>query len=84
MFPIMDDFTPHITPIVAISGYLAYPKHLRINPALLYRISVIHNGALVLFSAWTFASLANILYNEGIVFKSNYYLKMNYSNIILT
>ena len=75
MFPIMDDFTPHITPIVAISGYLAYPKHLRINPALLYRISVIHNGALVMFSAWTFASLANILYNDGFVFKSNYYFQ---------
>jgi hypothetical protein len=65
----------HITPIFAIIGYLVYPKDLRISPSLLYILSVIHNGALVLFSAWTFASLSQILYNNGIVFQSNYYFQ---------
>jgi hypothetical protein len=59
----------HITPIFAIIGYLVYPKDLRISPSLLYILSVIHNGTLVLFSAWTFASLSQILYNNGIIFK---------------
>ena len=67
--------TYHITPVVAITCYLAYPKNLRINPSLLYKLSVVHNMLLVLFSAWIFASLANILYNDGIVFKSNYYFQ---------
>jgi hypothetical protein len=65
----------HITPFVAIACYLSYPKHLRINPDLLYKVSVIHNTVLVMFSAWTFASLSRILYNDGIVFKSNYYFQ---------
>ena len=67
--------TYHITPVIAITCYLAYPKNLRINPSLLYKLSVVHNTLLVMFSAWTFASLANILYNHGIVFKSNYYFQ---------
>jgi len=53
----------HITPLVAIAGYLAHPKQLRINPLLLYFLSVIHNGLLVVFSAWTFVSLSQILIN---------------------
>ena len=65
----------HITPIVAIAGYLAYPKQLRINPTALYILSIIHNGILVAFSAWTFVSLSQILYNDGIVFQSNYYFQ---------
>ena len=65
----------HITPLVSIAGYLAYPKQLRINPTLLYFLSVIHNGLLVVFSAWTFLSLSQILYNDGIVFQSNYYFQ---------
>ena len=67
--------TSHLLPILAIIGYLAYPKHLRINPLLLHRVSVIHNGFLVMYSAWTFASLSRILYDDGIVFQSNYYFK---------
>jgi len=65
----------HITPLLAIVGYLAYPKQLRINPTLLYFLSVIHNGLLVVFSAWTFVSLSQILYNDGIVLQSNYYFQ---------
>ena len=65
----------HITPMLAIAIYLAYPKQLRINPTLLYFLSVIHNGLLVAFSAWTFVSLSQILYNDGIVFQSNYYFQ---------
>lgn len=71
----MNELSSHITPMLAITCYLAYPKHLRINPLLLYKLSVVHNMALVIFSALTFASLANILYNHGIVFKSNYYFQ---------
>jgi hypothetical protein len=70
-------------PILAITCYLAYPKHFRINPLLLYRLSVVHNTALVIFSAWTFISLVNILYNDGIVFKSNYYFQNPKFNTII-
>jgi hypothetical protein len=62
-----------ITPFVAIALYLAYPKQMRINPLFLYKLSVVHNAGLVIFSGWTFASLANILYNDGMVFQHNYY-----------
>lgn len=65
----------HINPLLAITCYLAYPKQLRINPSLLYILSVIHNGLLVAFSAWTFMQLSQILYNDGIVFDSNYYFQ---------
>jgi hypothetical protein len=73
----------HITPFVAIVGYLTYPKQLRINPTLLYILSVIHNGALVVFSAWTFVSLSQIIYNDGIVFKSNYYFQNPYFDTVI-
>ena len=73
----------HITPIFAIIGYLVYPKDLRISPSLLYILSVIHNGALVLFSAWTFVSLSQILYNNGIVFQSNYYFQNSHFDKIV-
>jgi hypothetical protein len=65
----------HVTPILAITGYLIYPKQVRINPSLLYTLSVIHNGVLVSFSVWIFVSLSQVLYNNGIVFQPNYYFK---------
>lgn len=65
----------HITPLLAIAGYLAYPKQLRINPTLLFFLSVIHNTFLVVFSAWTFVSLTQLIYNDEIVFQSNYYFQ---------
>ena len=71
----MEQMTTHIAPIVGIAGYLLYPKELRIDPSLLYGLSVIHNGILVMFSGWTFLSLSQILYNDGIVFQSNYYFQ---------
>ena len=73
----------HITPILAITGYLAYPKQLRINPTLLYKLSIIHNGLLVAFSTWTFVSLSQILYNNGIVFQSNYYFQIPHFDRII-
>ena len=73
----------HITPLLAIAGYLAYPKQLRINPTLLYRMSIIHNGVLVAFSAWTFVSLSTILYNDGIVFQSKYYFQNPHFNKVI-
>ena len=63
----------HIPPIIAITGYLYYPKDLRINPDYLVLISIAHNFGLIIFSAWTFLSLSQILYTDGIVFESNYY-----------
>ena len=71
----MTSLSCHITPLLAIAGYLAYPKELRINPKLLYAMSIIHNGSLVAFSAWAFVSLSQIIYNDGIVFQSNYYFQ---------
>ncbi len=73
----------HIAPIIGIAGYLAYPNHSRISHGLLYLLSVIHNGLLVAFSAWTFMSISKILYNDGIVFQSNYYFQnSHFDNII--
>ena len=69
------DLSSHIPPLVAIAGYVAYPKQLRISPTLLYILSLIHNGGLVAFSAWTFFSLSQILYTDGLVIQSNYYFK---------
>lgn len=65
----------HIIPFVAIAGYVSYPPDFRINPTLLNVLSIIHNAFLVTFSAWTFISMSQILYNDGIVFKSNYYFQ---------
>ena len=76
-------FSPHITPFVAITCYIVYPKQLRINPVLLYNLSVIHNGFLVAFSAWTFVSLSQILYNNGIVFEANYYFKNQQFDMVI-
>lgn len=73
----------HIIPILAIAGYLAYPKQLRINSSLLYLLSIIHNGLLVMFSAWTFISLSQILYNDGIVFQSKYYFQNPHFDTII-
>ena len=72
---VLPHLSSHFTPLIAIGGYLAYPKELRINPSLLYFLSVAHNGLLVAFSAWTFVSLSQILYNDGIVFQHNYYFQ---------
>jgi hypothetical protein len=71
----MSELSSHIPPLIAIAGYVAYPKQLRINPSLLYILSILHNGALVAFSAWTFLSLAQIIYNDGFVIQSNYYFQ---------
>jgi GNS1/SUR4 family len=65
----------HVLPFLAISGYFCYPTEFRINPSLLYFLSVAHNWVLILFSGWTFLSLSQILYNRGIVFHSNYYFQ---------
>ena len=65
----------HKTPMLAIAGYLAYPKQFRIPPLLLYNLSVIHNSLLVVFSAWTFVSLSQILNTTGVVIKPNYYFQ---------
>jgi hypothetical protein len=65
----------HITLLLGILIYISYPKQFSINSSLLYYLSIIHNGILIIFSAWTFISLVQILYNNGIVFESNYYFQ---------
>jgi len=71
----MEFLVPHIAPFVAITGYINYPKDFRIESTLLYKLSVIHNAALVIFSGWTFLSMCQVLYTHGIVFQSNYYFQ---------
>ena len=75
----MNDFLyelpSHIVPALAIFGYMNYPKDFRINASLLYFLSIIHNGLLVAFSAWTCWSLSEILYSDGIVLQPNYYFQ---------
>lgn len=73
----------HIIPLLGIAGYLAYPKQLRINPSLLYILTVMHNGLLVAFSTFTFISLSQIVYNEGIVFQSNYYFQNTHFDTLI-
>jgi len=65
----------HIIPLLGITGYLLYPKDIRIDPAILYSLSILHNGFLVSFSACIFLELSKIIYNDGIVFQSNYYFQ---------
>ena len=57
-------FIYHFAPLFAILGYVYYPKNLRINPHLLFIISVVHNAGLAGFSAWTFLSLIKIIYQK--------------------
>jgi hypothetical protein len=67
--------TYHVVPALAIVGYMNYPKDFRMNASLLYFLSLVHNGLLIAFSAWTFWSLSEILYADGIVIKPNYYFQ---------
>ena len=79
----MTELVWHFPPIIAIAGYLTYPKQLRIDQTVLYVFSVAHNTCLVAFSAWTFVSLSQILYTDGIVFRSHYYFNNpRFDNII--
>ncbi len=65
----------HLTPLLAVVAYLAYPKQLRLSASVLHVSSLIHNGLLVLFSAWTFVSLSQIIYHRGVVFQSHFYFQ---------
>jgi hypothetical protein len=65
----------HIVPTLAIVGYINYPKDFRINASLLYFLSLIHNGLLVAFSAWTCWSLFDIIYSDEIVIQHNHYFQ---------
>ncbi len=73
----------HVYPLLSIIIYFIYPKQFRINSSLLYSLSIIHNSFLILFSFWSFLSLSKILYNDGIIFKHNYYFRNpEFDNII--
>jgi hypothetical protein len=73
----------HLVPLLAIAGYMAYPKQMRIDPTLLHYCSIAHNGLLVAFSAYTFMSLSHILYTDGIVFRSSYYFQNPYFDRVI-
>lgn len=62
-------------PFIAISLYFNYPKTYRINSTLLFYLSVLHNSALTIFSAWTFYNMCTILQEHGIVLKANFYFQ---------
>jgi hypothetical protein len=50
---------------------------------LLHWLSIIHNGVLIAFSTWTFISLTQFIYDNGIVFKTGYYFNhQSFDNII--
>lgn len=73
----------HIQPLIAITGYLLYPKNLQINSSLLHTLSIIHNGGLVIFSGWTFVSLSQIMYENGIIGQSRYYFQIPHFDRII-
>ena len=58
----------HIIPVVGTIGYLYYPSHLRLDPEILFYMTLIHNAGLIAFSAWTFLTMTNILLVDGVVF----------------
>ena len=66
----------HLAPLIAIIAYLNYPQKFRIDKYLLYYFAMFHNTVLIIFSAWTFVSIIDILYKYGIVFESNYYFNI--------
>jgi hypothetical protein len=68
-------WTTHLYPLVGIFLYLCYPTSLRIPAVMLHRISLLHNFLLMVFSGWTFLSLARILHRDGIGFGTVYYFK---------
>jgi hypothetical protein len=75
--------TSHIVPILAISGYINYPKQITIDKEHLHTISILHNALLIIFSAWTCISLSKVIYTHGIVFKSNYYFSIpEFDNVL--
>ena len=65
----------NLIPILAICGYMNYPTTLRINNQLLFYIAILHNTLLTAFSAYTFISLSQIIYNKGIKLESNFYFQ---------
>jgi hypothetical protein len=73
----------HLLPVISIASYLAYPKNLRINHSLLYSLSIFHNSALILFSAWTFVSISQIICKNGLVFQSNYYFRSKDFDLVI-
>lgn len=69
------NLTRYSTPTIGVLLYLLYPKELRINKSILKAISIVHNFALVVFSGWTFYSLATFLHTHDIVFASGHYFQ---------
>jgi len=73
----------HVPPLLAIIAYMNYPKNFRISASSLYFFSIIHNCLLIFFSAYTFTSLSQVMYKEGVFFQNNYYFqKFEFDNII--
>lgn len=51
------------------------PRDHALKRASIFWISLVHNGLLTAFSAWTFVSLSLILYQEGVVFRARHYFR---------
>jgi len=75
MFDAIWKISYHIPPVLAIIGYVNYPKNFQVSPTPLYFFSILHNCLLIFFSAQTFVSISQILYKEGIIFQHNYYFQ---------
>lgn len=71
---LISSINAHVYPLLGIMAYMAYPKDLRIHPSLLYKLSILHNGTLIIFSGWTFVTLFNLLYTDFSI-EPNYYFK---------
>jgi len=77
------NYVIHITPVAGILLYQLYPTKLKLPSSVVYKMSCIHNLGLILFSCWTFLSLSNIIYNNGVITQPNYYFKNhNFDKII--
>ena len=65
-------------PLLACAGYLAWPKLVRgtLSAPVHRAVSVVHNLALVVFSAYTFWGILKLVLVHGFVFKSKYFFGM--------
>jgi hypothetical protein len=73
----------HIVPVIGTIFYLSYPKSFRIDPNLLFFVSIMHNFALIIFSGWTCVSLLHVIFEYGMVFEGNYYFKFAHFDKII-
>ena len=64
-----------IYPIVAIIGYIYYPKDITIPAPILRGFSLVHNALLTAFSGYCVYKLGGALITHGIHFKQEFYFQ---------